>query len=384
MDNAREAMLRITPLFYDAALDPRRWPETLGLLAAQFGASLVHMNLGRFDARNGVAVLHASYLWPPDPQAMTRYLAFDGHLDGDPRLARAMRAPNRPVMRRDLVGDDVWYASPIYREVFAPGGIDDHVGFSVFDEGSDFAAALMLARGAREPPFDAADCDRLQEYIPHFRRAGRVAMRLLAAQEAGTVLVGALDAIDVGTFVVDAKGRIRLRNAAARALITSGDLAVLDDRLFIADPAVRAEFFGTIEAAAQGDAVRRAAGPVRLPRANGGAALLATITGLNGALALAGDGSAAGRALVVVTDPTRSSETRAESLQRVFGLTAAEADVASRFAAGASLRRIAADTGRSYETVRWHLKQVMAKAGVQRQPDLVRAIKAASPPIRAG
>ncbi len=385
MDEEMEAALRITLAFYDAAVDPSRWHEALGRLAERFGARLVHLNVGRYDPAAGVAALRATHRWPPDPEAVTRYLAFGGHVTGDPRLIPAMRVPNRPVSRRDLVSDHAWYESRIYREVFAPGGVDDHLGVNIFDEGSDFAF-LMLARASDGPAFDLRDRDRLHLYIPHFRRASRVMLRMIAAQEVGLALATALDAIDIATLVIDGAGRVRLQNAAARALAAAGDVTLARGKLSVADPAARAALARAVAVAvAVGDGGPSSAeGTVAIRRGDGRAGLVATIRRLDGALALAGDPDSSARAIVFVVDPERQSETREEALQRVFGLTAAETDVARRLADGASARRIGEDTRRSYETVRWHLKQVMGKVGVRRQPDLVVVLKGASPPLRAG
>lgn len=379
-----EAALRITPLFYDAAFDSSRWPDVLELLAERFGARVVQLNVGRYDPAAGVAVLLATHIWPPDPASMARYLTFGGHVTDDPRLAAAMRVPNRPVSRRDLVPDDDWYTSRIYRELFEPGGVDDHLGFTILDEGSDFAAALMLARPPDAPVFDPDDVDRLHLYIPHFRRAGRVMLRTVAAEDIAVALVSALDAIDIATFVIDGVGRVALQNAAARALAVSGDVTLVGGKLSAADPVTRAALRQAIDRATCETAGKGGVESVVIHRADGRLGLLATFRRLDGTIALAGDVDATARAIVFIVDPERQSETREEALQRIFGLTAAEADVARRFVDGASVRQIGAETGRSYETVRWHLKQVMGKLGVRRQTELVVALKGASVPLRTG
>lgn len=58
-------------------------------------------------------------------------------------------------------------------------------------------------------------------------------------------------------------------------------------------------------------------------------------------------------------------------LQLVFGLTFAEARVASRLARGADLTTIAEELRVSRETVRTHLKRIYSKTGARRQAALV-------------
>ena len=67
-------------------------------------------------------------------------------------------------------------------------------------------------------------------------------------------------------------------------------------------------------------------------------------------------------------------------LRRHYGLTPAEARVASGLAAGATLKEIAGLQEMSYETVRLHLKRVFVKTGTNRQADLVQLLMR-TPPI---
>jgi DNA-binding CsgD family transcriptional regulator len=67
-------------------------------------------------------------------------------------------------------------------------------------------------------------------------------------------------------------------------------------------------------------------------------------------------------------------------LQRLFGLTAAEATVMAEIAAGARPAEIAEASGRSLETVRTHLKALYDKTGAKSQADLVRLTVSVLPP----
>ena len=77
---------------------------------------------------------------------------------------------------------------------------------------------------------------------------------------------------------------------------------------------------------------------------------------------------------MLIVDP--GSETRIDPalVGAVLGLTPAESEVATELAAGRTLSDIAGLTGRSKQTVRWHLKRIFDKQGVTRQVDLVRRV----------
>ena len=77
------------------------------------------------------------------------------------------------------------------------------------------------------------------------------------------------------------------------------------------------------------------------------------------------------RALLVLTDLCRKSPPQADVLAQTFGLSPAEARLASLMATGISPERVAEELGISRETVRNQLKAVFAKTDTHRQGELV-------------
>jgi DNA-binding CsgD family transcriptional regulator len=75
--------------------------------------------------------------------------------------------------------------------------------------------------------------------------------------------------------------------------------------------------------------------------------------------------------LVLVTRVVRPAVPKEDVLQKLFAMTGAEARVARSIAAGEKLEEIAVKTGVTVGTVRFHLKGVFAKTGLDRQADLV-------------
>ena len=111
---------------------------------------------------------------------------------------------------------------------------------------------------------------------------------------------------------------------------------------------------------------------MRLPRASGKPALALLAIPMRGL----DDFMLAGRPaiLVCVSDPAQQREARPAMLMTLFGLTRAEAALATRLLAGEELSTIAAATGRSIATVRNLLARLMAKTETRRQTDLVRML----------
>jgi DNA-binding CsgD family transcriptional regulator len=81
-----------------------------------------------------------------------------------------------------------------------------------------------------------------------------------------------------------------------------------------------------------------------------------------------------GRAILVVLDLDARPRPPEAALRAAFGLTAAEARLASRLAAGESLADAADALGIAKNTARFQLRAVFAKTGVSRQGELVAAL----------
>jgi DNA-binding CsgD family transcriptional regulator len=119
-----------------------------------------------------------------------------------------------------------------------------------------------------------------------------------------------------------------------------------------------------------------------VPRGDDRLPLHATVSPLTPSAGGAADETQLLWAAIYLVDPERSYETAGEQLQRIFGLTRAEAEVMHAFVSGLEPRAIARETGRAYETVRAHLKRVMEKAGVSRQAELMRLARSVLAPLR--
>ncbi|MER9140386.1 helix-turn-helix transcriptional regulator [Mesorhizobium sp. M0830] len=86
-------------------------------------------------------------------------------------------------------------------------------------------------------------------------------------------------------------------------------------------------------------------------------------------------------ACIALVTPVGKLNPPAEApLSGLFDLTQAEARIAHALGFGRTPRSIAKDLGISYETVRNHLKTVLAKTGSHRQADLLGLSAGTSPP----
>jgi len=207
---------------------------------------------------------------------------------------------------------------------------------------------------------------------PHARAAIRLQHAL--EDKGAAVLAGCMEALSIPLFLCDWTGRVRLLTSAAEALVANrGGLELKDGRLHAARATETRSLHEAIDGALRVD---RPPGPpvlrtVVVHDREGDAAPIVLdvfpIPPRPGALRLS---SSAPRVLIVACGQRRGEARRTAILGAVYGLTAAETEVAQRLAAGTSAQAIAVQRGVAVGTVRTQIKAVLAKLGVRRQTEL--------------
>lgn len=367
-----ETALRITPRFYPAALGFDLWPEILKDLCEVFDARASNLNVGHI--RRNELLATAQYGVPQD--LLARWLRIEDHLTADPRLRQSLHLPNRPLIERQLISEAEWHASQMYREVFEPFGFDSTLAAQVVIDDEGVTAVFGFIRGLGDAEFTDDDVARFHLYLPHFREAMRCAARVHCADARSDALASVFEGLRAAAIVTDRFGSVRYANNAARAFFAEGDgVTLIRGHIGAADRGARAALREAILRAVLSGGRREL---VRLPRRER-SALLASVARAGTtrdlpALRL--------MATVFVLDPEARYEGDVEALQRLFGLTRAEAEVMAAIAEGRTPREAAAAFGRAYETVRVQLKAVYGKTGARSQADLVGLARAVAEPAR--
>ena len=182
-------------------------------------------------------------------------------------------------------------------------------------------------------------------------------------QSIPTHILGALEALRCGAFLLDLGGRVLSFNLSALACLGNG-LKLGGGRLSAIDRVTDRRLQQVVQAAlAEPDGpnlqttvmVQR---PARLPLAT------RIVRMAQGAPFL----------LLLILDAELWPEPSYQMLSQAFGLTQAETMVAIGIASGRSLARIATDRGIKIGTVRAHLKTVFCKTHTRGQADLTRVL----------
>ena len=346
---------------YRAAAEPLRWPEALHRVATLFdalGATLLHRH---DDGRIGVIVSPA--LAELNEEYGRRWQHLDVRAD---RVLSAIASGRRDVQADHTVCTEAEVATlPIYQEFLIPNGIGWSVGVSVSPT-PHIAVALSLLRAVGKPSFSDAEQEHVLAFSRHIERALSLSVRLMDAEAENLGLTGALDRLDCGVFILDADQRILRSNAKARALLSTG-LMALDGRLTARSAKMRRPLQERLAASVSGQDPSREMPGTLVVENNGHSLLLQTMP----LPSVAGPSSLQTAGTIVLAVETGHGRPFDPAVVRdVFQLTLGEARLAALIGAGVSPGRAAETLGISENTVRTVLKRVFEKMNVSRQNEL--------------
>lgn len=189
--------------------------------------------------------------------------------------------------------------------------------------------------------------------------------------------LGALNLLAVGVVLVDDTGRILNANRVAQEVLGRDDgLCLSGGRLLAAYSQDHLSLGRSIAAAT---AAIGASGALSCARPSGRRPLSVVVKPLR----RHGQPERPGLAAVFVTDPEQEVAAQAEDFAGLYGLTPAEARLASRLVRGMSPAQAASALGLTVNTVRTHLKRIFSKTETRRQSDLVRLLLTGPAPLRA-
>jgi DNA-binding CsgD family transcriptional regulator len=253
--------------------------------------------------------------------------------------------------------------SPLVHEIFLPRGfkwaaaIRFSAGLAMWD--------LCLHRTAREEPFDTFNTsvletlsDRLTEVATLSTAVGRIAL---------SSATNALNAVRHPAIALDRLGFVLDANRGAEDLFDA-DLCVKDRRLAVSDAAARRDLEQLVERLpVTSDLATLPCAPIVVRRREKRPVIL-RILPVHGAARTPFLGA---RVLLTLTSLEPRPWLKAATLTRAFGLTPAEARLASIIVEGRSPEQAAEALGISPLTVRNQLKAIFGKTDTHRQSELV-------------
>jgi len=365
---------------YQGALDAQPWQSALPALRRALDAQVVSLILrppsvddqgvilncvrpesGHDDEDTGLAD-------PGDWQASAyreQFFALDPFVD----LPR-----DQVVTLEDLLPDEALRKSDYYLHYLEPIGLFRILGVDTAEPGG-MLARLRASRRRCERRFGRAERGLLTLLTPHLRRALEIYARLNRTTSERDIYAGAVNQLSVATIILDEQGRVLTSNDVGRALLAQGDgLSLRNDRLHIEGRDINQELQAALSAIIRARQRSEAAlvRALRVPRAGNRTDLGLVIRPVPGGQSR--EGQAIPAAAVFISDPELQESASQHILGDLFGLTPAEARLATLLARGLSLAQVSAAQHISPHTARAQLKSVFAKTGVSRQAELVRLV----------
>lgn len=356
---------------YAAAADASLWTEALGAVEQLSGSAGVVVNLvDRADPASSVLLNSPGIFELLDGSQVDEYNR--EVLPYCPRIQWGIDHPTAGVVCDYMILSEAEMSRNLAYDWYGRHGLRYFVGSPLIETGR-YSMMWSFQRTPGQGHAQSADIELFQLLRPHVARALCLAEQLGTLEQAHQFELAILDTLPSAIFALDANGRILLMNAEAERLLREGDAFVVSrGRLRSGLAPQRTQFDCLLQAAIAGEQPKPLGGWLRLERASGRKAVsvfVAPVLGFEGLI-----GTFAAKAVVFATDPTETSGVDERALQELFGLSAAEARLASALSSGHSVESAGALLGIQEATVRSELKSIFRKLGVSRQQDLVRLL----------
>ncbi|MBF0270249.1 MAG: PAS domain-containing protein [Alphaproteobacteria bacterium] len=355
----------IIDLLYEAVTDSTKWEPLLESCAKVFGASSASINI--LDPTWSSGLFNAFYKL--DPGLLVRFMDYVAE---DPRLPLWKENPGRPLSDHLELPQAHFDRSRLFTEVMRPNGIEYSLGVHLPQDGVN--SGFVFFRSPSDRVFNEREVAKLGKLVPHLRRAVRLFTQFMRLERDKWAAMSVLDTMPLGILVADAEAHLQHANLAAREILGLKDgLLVRHNLLWGSDSDSTSKLKQAIRAAIDGHTPQG----ITLPRLEGSPLLLrigslrqdsfeGCIISLEQPLAI-----------LYITDPDRPQETMLELLQRLYGLTPREVELAAALSKGERLDDCSARMKISKPTAKTHLQSIFSKTGAATQADLVRLVLSA-------
>ena len=369
----QDAFEHILASLHEAALDDARWPAASALVDEACGSKGNILVFGDGQTQGDIEVFFARFCYRGQRHEELERLYFDVYHPSDERMPRLRQLPDSRLVRVcDLYTDAEKKTSPTYNE-----------GLPLSDTANSLNVRLEGPRGLRivwsmADPVDSKGwtsgrVGTIERLLPHLRRFVGMRQALAEADALGRSLTELLDNTRSGVVQLDRRGRIAVANEVALDILRRGD-GLCDEGSFLRAvlPEDNKALQGLLARALPPYGGPALGGSMMVRRAPPSPRLVVHVSpvGVRHMDFRARDGAA----LVLVFDAGARARVDPGSVAVVLGLTPTESEVAVLLAEGRSVRDVAEAMGRSYGTVRWHMKHIFTKLGISRQVELVRAV----------
>lgn len=360
--------LELIALIYDAALAPEKWYQVMTHLTQIIGTNSALLR--EVNYTKGKVGLYKTVGF--DPAYVNAYREHFVHLDFfAPAL---MREPVGAVTRGDQVLPwEQQRKTEFFTDYLLAQNNRYCLGITLARQ-KDHHLLFALQRSKKQGDFSENNLQLLRTIAPHMTRAINVHrhMHILTTQQQWAL--SALDKLNIGVILLDDQGRPGFINRKAEDLMSSGcGLIVSKESLSLTNLSESARLQRFIIDSTQSANGQHypAGGSLRITNHSGNELHIQVIP-LPRDISERPWGLAFPESCVAVfISVSGRAHLCVEALSALYGLTPAEAKLASLLADGLTLENAANNLGRSIQTARSQLKSVFAKTQVSRQAELI-------------
>lgn len=356
---------------YQAIASPDLWPDSLQRLANSIDVSCM-----MFYARNpdpsshdprspsrGFDLLPASLEYQ---RLLEEYIANQWYLNHyrAERGVPLLDSGHPVVLEHDLASDDERKHLSHYNDFYLRFG---YPGFAMTGLTANRQRwAVTMLRNRNQGHFQKEDVPLLSALNHHFRRM-ILFSETLAISEGGAALQ-AFNISGTAAFLLGADGRVLRHNHRAERLLGYG-LTIVARHLIAGDVKGNRDLGALIHKAISRELPSAVDGElsVLIPRRDRRPLLIEAMP----TSGMISDAFAATSAIILVFDMEERPRVPEKRLALLFGLTAAEARVASMLIAGKDIPTIAERTKITPETARTHVKAILSKSQTHKQTEFI-------------
>lgn len=352
-----ERLERVRSRLGDAAVDPAVWQHVMDEISAAVGAT------GSILLQSDVRTSNIPRTKGADELTRT-YFANGWHVH-DIRAERAVPLQLRGVKvvtEQDILTPEEMRRSAMYNELFVPLGF---MWWAVVGFWAGSALwGLCIQRSTQEGPFEATDKRALAGLSQRLTETATLSKAVGRAVLSG--ITNTLNLIKQPALALDRLGFVLDVNPAAEQIFDV-EVSVRDRRLFLRDYRAKSAFDTLVDQIRNTpDTDSLDVAPIVVQRRMK-RPLVIHILPVDGAARSPFLGA---RALLIFSDSSRRTNPRRDVLGQAFGLSPAEARLASLIATGISPEQAADELGIARETARNQLKAAFAKTDTHRQNEL--------------
>lgn len=274
----------------------------------------------------------------------------------------------------EVLGTEAWEDSPFYQRYIKPLDVRYILGADIVTEGG-VKCRFRVSRSAARGEFGQREHAICNELLPYLKVSIDIHAHLDAQRMQLGTYARVMEQLLIGVVIFDEKGALMHTNGAADDILAEGD------GLRLANGGLRAAFSSEdreIQRALQ-EALKDAVSSEHLmgkvlsvTRRSGRSKLGVLVRSIP--LGAWSQRQKRPAAAMFLRDPEKSVSSSRETMRSLFGLTKAEAVLATHLVNGCSLDEAAATLNIKRNTARAQLRSIFAKTGVRRQSMLVRLL----------